>query len=128
MRVDACADQPGQRRVHEIVVVRNIQANDLRPPEVASEPAGQPPPMRRLHDEDDVDAVKVIRGERFVGVRRKAGRRDLKRGVRRIDRLGGRAVPAIAAAYEENAQARPQSSVNSTMTPPATAAGTTRPE
>lgn len=103
MRCDTRADQAHELRVHVIVVVGDAEANDLGRSEMAAKRRRQPPLMRALHHEDDVDSVQVIGRQRLFGVRGEAGRRDIEAGLAGEDGFRGRAAPAIAAADEEDA-------------------------
>lgn len=96
-------EQIDEFRLHEGIVVRDVEADDSRVLEVAFEAFGQPRAVGFFHDDDDVGPFDQFSGAGVVGVGIQAGGGDFEVRARGEDVLGGRAAEFVAAAEEEDA-------------------------
>ena len=86
---DALLQQQYQPRVHERIVVGNVEANNSFTFQVSAKPASQFGAVGLLHDEDDLSPFDLVRGHLHIGVGRDAGRICLDPGLGRKDLFSG---------------------------------------
>jgi len=95
--------QRHQLRLHELVVVRDIQTHHLLAGQVSLEPLGQLRAVPFFHHADDVSPFNLVRAQRAISVRRQAGGICFYARYGGEDLLGGGAAQSVAAADEEYA-------------------------
>lgn len=94
--------QTDELRIHELVFIRDIKANDSSLHQMGFELGRELGAVRALHDEDDVRPLQQLRRNRVVGVGFQAGRGRLDTGPVCKDLLGGRATEPVLATDEKN--------------------------
>ena len=101
MRPHLPLQQRHQFGLHEIVVVRDVEAEDAGAFEPGFEAALQPGAVGALHDEDQVGPFDQFGGALLLRIRGQAGGGGLDAGAGREDALGRGGAEAVAGAEEE---------------------------
>ena len=74
---ELCAEFVNQVRIHELKLIRNLEANHSLAPKCLWKFSPQPVHMRLLHAEDHVGPAKMTLSDNDAGVRLRAYRTDL---------------------------------------------------
>jgi hypothetical protein len=93
--------QRDQFRLHEVVVVGDVEADDALVLQPAAQAAPEPGAVGALHDEDEVCPVEVVGRHRLLRIGRQAGGGGLDAGTAGEDPLGRGGAEAVAGAEEE---------------------------
>lgn len=101
VNADHIVEHLHQFRIHETVVIRDIQNVQSLVFEQASIFCAQAIGVFVFHDEDDVGPADIRWADWFAGVRAGAGRTGLEAGPTAPDRFRCGATPLIAAADEK---------------------------
>lgn len=101
MRPHLLLQQGCQLRLHEGVVVWDVEADDAGALQMSLEAALQPRPMRLLHDEDYVGPFDQLGRAGLLRIRRKPGGGGLHAGTGGEDLLRRGRAQAVAGAEEE---------------------------
>ena len=90
--------QRNKLRLHECVLVGNIEADHALAVQVALEPGREPRLVLLFHHEDDLGPVQLLGRERHIGVRAEPGRVGFDAGPACEDLFRGRAAQAVVGA------------------------------
>ena len=101
MRPHPLLQQRDQFRLHEVVVVGDVEADDALALQPAAEAALEPGAVGAFHDEDQVGPVEVVGRCRLLRIGRQAGGGGLDAGAGGEDALGRGGAEAVAGAEEE---------------------------
>lgn len=101
MRPHLLLQQRDQLRLHEGVVVGDVEADDAGALQMGLEAALQPRPVRLLHDEDDVGPFDQFGRAMLLRIGRQAGGGGLDAGPGREHLLGRGGAEAVAGTEEE---------------------------
>ena len=94
-------EKTDERRVHELKLVRDVEADDSLAVEILSKFLGEYVPMCLLHDKYDVGPLDEFCCNRDVCIMVRSGRRGLDVWIGGENLFGRGTSEAILAAYEE---------------------------
>jgi len=95
-----------QYRIHEVVLIGDVETHDALPIQMRSELLAKPVPMGLLHHEDQLRPVQQLRGKHILCIMVQPYRRDLDPLPQCNDLLRCRATQPILAVHKKTARHR----------------------